>query len=403
MKFFKRRKDQLNQTEIPWVLGASSSYSDWIRKNPEGIQQGVLYLLKSDVFSSYKIGITRQSSKSDRIEEHLKRGWLLIQTWTLENVVMAEAVEETVIEWWRRELKLKPSTTANDMPQGGYTETIRRNGIELSELVEFIETQCARKITRPSVQLEISDLNIGVRSIISGTVTKASINRQRAGEYKGKSLYTWTYKYLVTDGKKSVVVESHQKRRHAATPLVGYSVSIEGRPFLTSSREHEFGFINPSVEIKMSLTRPTNTRNRDCLDSSGHIFGAFEENSSIPDIYAGWKCIKCGLQTTENIDTRVICRCRKETLKAHVSVSMRRSKRKRNYVIPDSIEVKRSAFCRKCSERPKLFFYHLHSRELTQAKLPKNSNKDLHCSNCFLLVSRHLTKCSNGDDNCPMF
>lgn len=402
MKFFKRKNDQLNQTEIPWVLGASSSYSDWIRKHPEGTRQGVLYLLKSDVFRSYKIGITKQSSKSDRIEEHLKRGWLLIQTWTLENVVMAEAIEETVIEWWRRELKLKPSTTANDMPQGGYTETVRCNDIELSELVEFIETQCARKITRPSVQLKISDLNIGVRSIISGTVTMASMNRKKTGEYKGKSVYTWTYRYLVTDGKKSVVIESHQNKRHAATPLVGYSVSIEGRPFLTSSNEHEFGFINPSVEVETPLTQPPNTPNRDCLDSSGHIFGA-SEDLSFPNVYAGWKCIKCGLQTTENIDTRILCSCRKETLKAHVSISMRRSKRNRNHVYRDSVQVERSAYCRKCHARPKLSFYHFYSHELTQAKLPKNSNKNLHCSNCFLLVSRQLTKCPNEDDKCPMF
>ena len=116
---FGRFQTRRVQKRIPFVLGSSTSYSDWIRKHPESSQQGILYLVENESFDSFKIGITKQSSKTDRVEEHLKEGWIPVQTWVLDDPVVAEAIEQTVLDWWRHSLKTKPSVASVAMPQGG--------------------------------------------------------------------------------------------------------------------------------------------------------------------------------------------------------------------------------------------------------------------------------------------
>lgn len=289
------------QKQIPFVLGSSTSYSDWIRKHPEGSQQGILYLIESESFDSFKIGITKQSSKTDRVEEHLKEGWTLVQTWVLDGPVVAEAIEQTVLDWWRHGLKTKSSVTSVAMPQGGFTETISRQKVEVAEILKFVEQQCLKKYTRPVIETNISELNIGVRSVIIAKVTHAKLGMHHTKTFKGKQQGSWVYRYLVSDGFDSAVVESHLGRKsptkagdHKKLPLVGSSIILEGRPHLVFGSDYEFGFIDPYVKLEPASIQIEQSKDGRCGNDKNHRYTQSTSNDKSPI----WKCHDCGRETT---------------------------------------------------------------------------------------------------------
>lgn len=300
MNFLERFQTRRVQKRIPFVLGSSTSYSDWIRKHPESQRQGILYLIENESFDSYKIGITRQASKSDRIEEHLKEGWKPVQTWVLDDPVIAEAIEQSVLDWWRHGLGTKPSMVSSSMPQGGFTETIERQRVDLAEILEFIERQCSQGVSRPVVKTKISQLNIGVRSEIIAKITHAKLDKRPTGVYHGKQQFKWVYRYLVSDGFDSAVIESHIERKsptksadHEKLPLIGNSVVIEGRPHLVFGGEYDFGFIDPYVRLEpgSKISRPLKVGR--CNEDGLHDYFATTKRDRSPI----WRCVNCERET----------------------------------------------------------------------------------------------------------
>jgi hypothetical protein len=94
---------------------------------PVGIDRtapGVLYLLKHEAFQALKIGVTSLASKTDRVERHAQFGWQEISRWDLDNAGIAEVAESLVLSTWRRDLGAPPAIHPDDMPQGGYSETV---------------------------------------------------------------------------------------------------------------------------------------------------------------------------------------------------------------------------------------------------------------------------------------
>jgi len=298
MNFIERFQTRRVQKRIPFVLGSSTSYSDWIRKHPESQRQGILYLIENESFDSYKIGITRQASKSDRIEEHLKEGWKPVQTWVLDDLVIAEAIEQSVLDWWRHGLGTKPSVVSSAMPQGGFTETIGCQKVELSEILEFIEQLCSQKIMRPAVNTNLSNLSIGVRSVISAKVTHAKLGLHYKKGTKGRRQERWVYRYLISDGSKSAVVESHLGKKsptkandHEKLPSVGSTITLEGRPHLVFNDKYDFGFIDPYVKFEPeSVHHLERTR---CTNERTHSYSATYTKDKTPI----WKCGYCGHET----------------------------------------------------------------------------------------------------------
>jgi len=282
------------------VLGSSTSYSDWIRKHPEGSQQGILYLIENESFDSYKIGITKQSSKTDRVEEHLKEGWTPVQTWVLDDPVVAEAIEQIILDWWRHSLKTKPSVTSSAMPQGGFTETISRKKVEVADIIEFVERQCSQKITRPVINTNISELSIGVRSAITAKVTHGRLDKHPTGTFESRQQHKWVYRYLVSDGFESAVVESHLGREsptrasdHSKLPLVGFSVILEGRPHLVFGNNYDFGFIDPYVKLEPGVTQTGPSKVGRCSNSHLHSYVASSKKDRSPT----WLCMNCQHET----------------------------------------------------------------------------------------------------------
>jgi hypothetical protein len=98
----------------------------------------ILYLLKSDLFFSLKIGITATNSVKDRLAHHMRFGWEVESTWQVRDGFLAEEIEQSLIKYWRKVLGAPPSVLKEDMPQGGYTETASLLHVDIAETVSIV-------------------------------------------------------------------------------------------------------------------------------------------------------------------------------------------------------------------------------------------------------------------------
>ena len=100
----------------------------------------ILYLLRHAEWPTYKIGVTNEDT--GRLEAHEGAGWELVESRTA-NGEIAYEVEQTVLAWWRNELQLGPYLSREQMPQGGWTETVSSEAVDLAEVTTFIDAAIA--------------------------------------------------------------------------------------------------------------------------------------------------------------------------------------------------------------------------------------------------------------------
>jgi recombinational DNA repair protein (RecF pathway) len=92
---------------------------------------GVLYLITNVTLSAHKIGITNDGAKEIRLEKHLKNGWETYRTQYFTDGNRAFEIEQEILSWWRNELGLAVYLSKSEMPQGGFTETVDANELDL--------------------------------------------------------------------------------------------------------------------------------------------------------------------------------------------------------------------------------------------------------------------------------
>jgi hypothetical protein len=100
---------------------------------------GILYLMTHLDFESHKIGITNVNAKEKRLAKHSKQGWIMYDSWVFENGNNAFEVEQELLLWIREDLNLPVYLGKDQMPQGGFTETVDSKEIDLSELVNKVK------------------------------------------------------------------------------------------------------------------------------------------------------------------------------------------------------------------------------------------------------------------------
>ena len=98
-----------------------------------------LYLMLHPELNSFKIGIGGEVAKFDRIETHRKFGWLLFDKMNFSTGSGAYDIEQEVLTWLRVQLGLGTYLAAEQMPQGGHTETIDASEIDLPSIWAKVE------------------------------------------------------------------------------------------------------------------------------------------------------------------------------------------------------------------------------------------------------------------------
>ena len=93
-----------------------------------------IYLIFHSDFQSIKIGISNNDSRPNRLKAHQKNGWEVYKVKNFSTGQQAEFVETQVLRWIRRELGLGRHLPPRFMPQGGHTETIDSNEVDMSTI-----------------------------------------------------------------------------------------------------------------------------------------------------------------------------------------------------------------------------------------------------------------------------
>ncbi len=97
-----------------------------------------LYLITNQQLCAHKIGIGH--TDKSRIKQHISHGWEVFKTIDFPIGDDAFRVEQEVLTWLYDEFGLTAYLTNEDMPQGGYTETVDASEIDLPTIWKKVET-----------------------------------------------------------------------------------------------------------------------------------------------------------------------------------------------------------------------------------------------------------------------
>ena len=118
------------------------------KRGPDLTAPGVLYLIRQDELDAYKVGVARHDSQ--RLRQHYAEQWTVVRMWNFPAGETAYQVEAAVLAHLRDDLALPPYLNAELMPQGGWTETVGQDDIDLEELIGMIE-QAVQQHKHPDV------------------------------------------------------------------------------------------------------------------------------------------------------------------------------------------------------------------------------------------------------------
>ena len=103
---------------------------------------GYLYVITNPKTNSHKIGIANSYKtrvSDDRLRRHEKQGWILVNKYDFKKVKAAYEVEKRILKWLRLELGLPFSLTPKQMPQGGFTETVSAEYLDVKIISNKVE------------------------------------------------------------------------------------------------------------------------------------------------------------------------------------------------------------------------------------------------------------------------
>jgi hypothetical protein len=93
-----------------------------------------IYLIFHQDFQSIKVGVSNNDSRPNRLKAHQKNGWAVYKVKNFSSGQQAEFIETQVLRWIRKERGLGKHLSSRLMPQGGHSETIDSNEIDLATI-----------------------------------------------------------------------------------------------------------------------------------------------------------------------------------------------------------------------------------------------------------------------------
>jgi hypothetical protein len=111
----------------------------WCRNSGfKAADDAVVYLITQTGLGAAKIGIT--DSSGSRLKKHVTRGWQVLCTVAVSGE-RAMLIEAEILDWWRGELTLPAYLGQREMSQGGWTETVSAEEIDLAATIRRIRHQ----------------------------------------------------------------------------------------------------------------------------------------------------------------------------------------------------------------------------------------------------------------------
>ena len=103
-------------------------------------EAATVYLITHPGYGSAKIGIT--DAAGNRVSKHRQRGWQVLTTVGVPGK-LALAIEKDILDWWRTDLALPVHLGKQEMPQGGWTETVDSTEIDLAATIQRVRNLAA--------------------------------------------------------------------------------------------------------------------------------------------------------------------------------------------------------------------------------------------------------------------
>jgi hypothetical protein len=108
-----------------------------------------IYLITNSELNAHKVGIANvaKTKLSDRLYHHNKQGWVLVKRWDFVESHNIQTIEKQVFKILRKEMDIPPYLAKDDMPFGGWTETLSADAISVTSLFKLIEIEIAATVS----------------------------------------------------------------------------------------------------------------------------------------------------------------------------------------------------------------------------------------------------------------
>ena len=98
-------------------------------------EAALVYLVTHAAYGAAKVGIA--DTAGSRLAQHRREGWQILAVFQV-TAKAAIAIETDILRWWRGELGLPSYLRRDQMPQGGWTETVAAGRVDLAATVTRI-------------------------------------------------------------------------------------------------------------------------------------------------------------------------------------------------------------------------------------------------------------------------
>jgi len=102
------------------------------------MEEAIVYLLKNTALNALKVGVAGKDSGNRRINDSLRYGFDIVQTWAVPTGQDAVDIESEVLRHWRDDLNAPVHVAKEDIPRGGHTETASMRKVGMHKTVEYI-------------------------------------------------------------------------------------------------------------------------------------------------------------------------------------------------------------------------------------------------------------------------
>jgi hypothetical protein len=122
---------------LQYIVGNRSGCNKCADSTFNYTEPAIIYLITNSELSAHKIGISGETK--NRLQQHRRENWETFKTLKLDSGEKAYKIEQEVLEWLKEVFGWSPYLTKNEMPQGGWTETVDASEIDLPTIWAKVE------------------------------------------------------------------------------------------------------------------------------------------------------------------------------------------------------------------------------------------------------------------------
>lgn len=140
---WKSRCMTCNEIVFPTYANVNSGHSGCFYCSDIGFkpkQPAILYLITHAEMNAIKVGITNTNTIISRLNQFKRHGWTIHKKFTFKKGIYASLIEDDIMAWLKKDLKLTNHLTPKDMPiTKGHSETFNADSITVLEIQKKVE------------------------------------------------------------------------------------------------------------------------------------------------------------------------------------------------------------------------------------------------------------------------